>query len=154
MSSCPVCRVKVERTKGCNKMVCIYCKNEWCWECGQSIDGYAHFNGKNGCGAGIFGERNERRHNRWLVIPAGFLCAFLFLPFVSLCPLYCVVGMFCTPVLREYPGPLFCILMSGSIAGWGYLYYYMYTASIYWIFLNVSLLLCFFCMACCIRGLI
>jgi len=54
ISSCPVCQVKVERTVGCNKMVCTYCGNSYCWECGKSIKGYAHFKA-GGCGVGVYG---------------------------------------------------------------------------------------------------
>ena len=97
LSSCPVCRVKVERTKGCNKMVCTYCGNEWCWECGTSIKGYAHFSGKNGCGAGVFGQARSKVRRNCAAFWGGIACAFAFLPFITLCPIYCFCqGVFAT----------------------------------------------------------
>jgi hypothetical protein len=34
-------------------MVCTYCGNSYCWDCGKSIKGYAHFQ-EGGCGAKIY----------------------------------------------------------------------------------------------------
>ena len=33
ISFCPMCRTKVERISGCNKMHCAFCDFEWCWIC-------------------------------------------------------------------------------------------------------------------------
>lgn len=31
---CPSCGCMVEKTKGCDNMMCSYCKYKWCWRCG------------------------------------------------------------------------------------------------------------------------
>ena len=47
------------RTEGCNKMVCGYCNEKWCWRCGAAIAGYDHF----GAGACRLFEQDEL--DRW-----------------------------------------------------------------------------------------
>lgn len=32
---CPNCRIKVQKTIGCDHMTCTRCKYEWCWLCGE-----------------------------------------------------------------------------------------------------------------------
>lgn len=34
---CPNCRVKVQKTTGCDHMTCPRCKYEWCWLCGEKF---------------------------------------------------------------------------------------------------------------------
>lgn len=40
---CPKCRIMVEKTAGCNMMVCSRCRQMFCWTCGKKISGYNHF---------------------------------------------------------------------------------------------------------------
>eukprot|EP00347_Sterkiella_histriomuscorum_P000263 403376551 len=40
--NCPKCRVRVEKTSGCNHMTCAQCQNKWCWLCGSNC-GYGHY---------------------------------------------------------------------------------------------------------------
>jgi E3 ubiquitin-protein ligase RNF14 len=41
--SCPHCGAAIEKTAGCNKVVCALCKGAMCWICNAAIEGYAHF---------------------------------------------------------------------------------------------------------------
>ncbi|CAE7213064.1 Rnf14 [Symbiodinium sp. CCMP2592] len=43
---CPVCKVRVHRTAGCNHMHCTQCRAHFCYRCGAQMDSedpYAHF---------------------------------------------------------------------------------------------------------------
>ena len=31
---CPKCKIYIQRTKGCDHMVCTYCQTEFCYKCG------------------------------------------------------------------------------------------------------------------------
>lgn len=33
--SCPKCGIWIEKLKGCNHIICSYCKYEWCWICSR-----------------------------------------------------------------------------------------------------------------------
>ncbi|KAI6142800.1 hypothetical protein BKA82DRAFT_532707 [Pisolithus tinctorius] len=52
VKDCPVCRVPIERSEGCNHMTCIRCQSHICWEClavfprGEGI--YDHMRNKHG----------------------------------------------------------------------------------------------------------
>lgn len=52
VKDCPVCRVPIERSEGCNHMTCIRCQSHICWEClavfprGEGI--YDHMRHKHG----------------------------------------------------------------------------------------------------------
>lgn len=41
--SCPHCGAAIQKTAGCNKVVCAFCKGAMCWLCNAAIEGYAHF---------------------------------------------------------------------------------------------------------------
>jgi len=54
---CPKCSVYVEKSEGCNKMVCRMCETLFCFVCGKEISGYDHFNleeGAEGCRGRLF----------------------------------------------------------------------------------------------------
>ena len=41
---CPCCGMAIQRTEGCNKMVCTHCSAAWCYKCGKQIfNGYDHY---------------------------------------------------------------------------------------------------------------
>ena len=40
---CPVCKMFIEKTSGCNKMTCFNCSNYFCYLCGLQIQEYDHF---------------------------------------------------------------------------------------------------------------
>jgi len=42
---CPRCKTKIEKTEGCNHVLCSLCFFEFCWECMEEYNG-THF----GCG--------------------------------------------------------------------------------------------------------
>ncbi|KAF2367942.1 IBR domain [Trinorchestia longiramus] len=47
---CPKCRANVEKMDGCNKMVCQWCRVNFCWLCMKILDAarpYEHFNGSS-----------------------------------------------------------------------------------------------------------
>ena len=44
--TCPNCKVRVQRSAGCNHMTCTQCRSHFCYRCGASLspeDPYAHF---------------------------------------------------------------------------------------------------------------
>lgn len=45
---CPRCGVYIYREAGCNHMVCVRCKYEFCWWCLGSFVGYYHNYEKDG----------------------------------------------------------------------------------------------------------
>ena len=54
ISFCPMCRTRIEKTEGCNLMVCRYCEFKFCWNCRQGAT-YAHFRSSElGCGVPLF----------------------------------------------------------------------------------------------------
>lgn len=40
---CPHCGAAIQKTAGCNKVVCAFCKGAMCWLCNAAITGYEHF---------------------------------------------------------------------------------------------------------------
>jgi hypothetical protein len=85
------------------------------------------------------------------------LCAFTFLPFVSLCPVYCILTMFLGTYLKDNPQAHtnLCFLMFlGSCAAWVYIYILMFDASLYYLFINFGLFLGFMCCAGCLMALL
>ncbi|XP_024378429.1 uncharacterized protein [Physcomitrium patens] len=42
---CPTCRMAVQKSEGCNKMICTNCGGYFCFQCGKKIAGYDHFRG-------------------------------------------------------------------------------------------------------------
>jgi len=44
--TCPSCKMKVEKSEGCNKMKCANCGTMFCWRCEKVITGYEHFQDK------------------------------------------------------------------------------------------------------------
>ena len=34
--NCPHCNMAVEKSEGCNKMVCGHCNGKFCYKCGQA----------------------------------------------------------------------------------------------------------------------
>ena len=40
---CPRCDAAIEKSGGCNKVVCGFCRCIMCWKCGREIHGYDHF---------------------------------------------------------------------------------------------------------------
>ena len=54
VSFCPMCKTRIERTKGCNHMTCGFCRYEFCWVCHRGATGDSdHWNefSLTGCGA-------------------------------------------------------------------------------------------------------
>jgi len=52
--NCPRCEFQTEKTGGCNHMTCAQCKADWCWICGEKIEGsiswhYSPQNTTSGC---------------------------------------------------------------------------------------------------------
>jgi len=48
---CPnkVCKARIQKTEGCNKMQCSSCNTKFCWVCLKIIDSYAHFDESPQC---------------------------------------------------------------------------------------------------------
>lgn len=52
--ACPSCFFETEKAGGCNHMGCTQCKCDWCWVCGQKLEGsigwhYSSQNATSGC---------------------------------------------------------------------------------------------------------
>jgi len=45
---CPFCRIRIEKTLGCNHMVCAHCKKQFCWLCRSEYTS-DHFSSVTGC---------------------------------------------------------------------------------------------------------
>lgn len=43
IKTCPECFQLIEKTSGCNKMVCDTCHSKWCWLCKKQNIDYSHF---------------------------------------------------------------------------------------------------------------
>lgn len=41
--SCPTCGATIEKSEGCNKIICSNCNNAFCWRCHKQVKGYEHF---------------------------------------------------------------------------------------------------------------
>ena len=39
---CPICKVRIEKSDGCNNMICNICNSAWCWHCGEVGNGHTH----------------------------------------------------------------------------------------------------------------
>ncbi|KAG0590881.1 hypothetical protein KC19_1G132500 [Ceratodon purpureus] len=46
---CPTCKKGLQRSGGCKKMTCPYCKTYFCYQCGQAIKGYSHYRSSTRC---------------------------------------------------------------------------------------------------------
>lgn len=85
VSFCPMCKTKIERTRGCNHMTCGFCLYEFCWVCHREAtadsDHWKPYS-LTGCGAKMLdGSKNPRdleRLNRRKC--STFCCIFVCLP--------------------------------------------------------------------------
>ena len=49
---CPQCDFPIQKTDGCNKMVCESCKTKFCWQCSAILpmpNPYDHFANNEAC---------------------------------------------------------------------------------------------------------
>lgn len=62
---CPACGMAIQRSEGCNKMVCGNCNAFFCYKCGKQISGYDHY--KAGVGECVLFDEAEilRWEQRW-----------------------------------------------------------------------------------------
>jgi len=50
--SCPNCNNQIQKTEGCNKMVCSRCQTKFCWRCLEVLpieNPYSHFDVRKNC---------------------------------------------------------------------------------------------------------
>lgn len=74
VKDCPVCRVPIEKSVGCNHMECRNCKTHICWTCletfDEGMDCYAHMNEVHGSfydGEDVLiGEGEVEEEDRWI----------------------------------------------------------------------------------------
>ncbi|KAH7104145.1 hypothetical protein BKA62DRAFT_693685 [Auriculariales sp. MPI-PUGE-AT-0066] len=74
VSSCPGCKVKIQKGQGCNHMTCVRCKVHFCYLCKANLDPsnpYSHFSTPNvGCYNRLFDrEEVERFEMTWDELP-------------------------------------------------------------------------------------
>lgn len=59
---CPSCNTAIERTAGCDHMICTVCWHHFCWLCGAPYDGEQGIRGRNGNAAHRKGCDHHRDH--------------------------------------------------------------------------------------------
>ncbi|KAH8120636.1 hypothetical protein DFH11DRAFT_1499658 [Phellopilus nigrolimitatus] len=68
-TACPGCSVHVEKSLGCNHMMCAKCQQHFCYKCGaklRALDPYAHFSAKgSGCYGQLFDLHRDPEEDEW-----------------------------------------------------------------------------------------
>eukprot|EP00931_Biecheleriopsis_adriatica_P033100 TRINITY_DN19232_c0_g1_i2.p1 TRINITY_DN19232_c0_g1~~TRINITY_DN19232_c0_g1_i2.p1 ORF type:complete len:546 (-),score=44.36 TRINITY_DN19232_c0_g1_i2:14-1612(-) len=86
---CPNCQFQTEKNGGCNHMTCYNCKCDWCWICGEKIEGdvgfhYSLMNPASGCDqfadSATHPDANEVRRQRHMMNLVHTRYQFLFCP--------------------------------------------------------------------------
>lgn len=118
LRECPKCLTPIERTEGCNNMLCSKCKTKFCWLCGDRIWG-PHFFPLNPLGCTSSSSTNANHIYKWRILKF-----FLMLLAIYFGYLFVRLAIFLIFYAKYVPGLIFIIFSFKKFKLMGFLHLY------------------------------